>query len=230
MSNLNQNTASLRAVLDTINALPSKVDTSGTATAADIFTGKTATVNDAKLTGTNPYNAANVDPAVADALAALVEKGMDTTGAGLAELAGLIAAIEAGGGGITSEHFDIAFGSFITADGVIRVKVDCGFPISATDGFFYLFGSGAIVERTASCNVAGYAAYNITSGGLVGSYGTMIYASGTATSLSSVKLISSAETCKSDCTETEIYLYGYGAWHFIPECEYFWILAKEKVQ
>lgn len=90
---IKNNTPYLQGILDTINTLPDYVDTTGTATAADIYTGKTATVNDKKLTGTNPYNAANVDPAVADALAALVEKGVDTTGAGLAELAALIGGV-----------------------------------------------------------------------------------------------------------------------------------------
>lgn len=94
---IKNNTPDLQGILDTINTLPDYVDTTGTATAADIYTGKTATVNAKKLTGTNPYNAANVDPAVADALAALVEKGVDTTGAGLAELAALIGGIETGG-------------------------------------------------------------------------------------------------------------------------------------
>jgi len=95
---LQTNTASLTALLESVNALPDKIDTSGTATAADIYEGKTATVNDTKLTGTNPYNAANVDPAVTSALAAIAEKGVDTTGAGLADIATLVAAIEAGGG------------------------------------------------------------------------------------------------------------------------------------
>lgn len=95
---LSNNTASLTAVLESVNALPEKIDTSGTAVAADIYAGKTATVNDVKLTGSNPYNADNVDPAVANALAELAEKGVDTAGAGLADIAGLIASIEAGGG------------------------------------------------------------------------------------------------------------------------------------
>lgn len=109
---LTQNTTSLQSLLETINSLPDYVDTSGTAVAADIYTGKTATVNNAKVTGTNPYNAANVDPAVTSALAALAEKGVDTTGAGLANLATLIAGIEAGGGG----DFKVCAGKVVFAE------------------------------------------------------------------------------------------------------------------
>lgn len=42
-------------------------------------------------------NLSSANSSVANALAALVEKGVDTTGAGLAEIAGLIAGIETGG-------------------------------------------------------------------------------------------------------------------------------------
>lgn len=117
---LNNNTTSLQAILTTVNALPDKVDTSGTATAADIYTGKTATVNDAKITGTNPYNAATVDPAVTSALAAIAEKGVDTTGKGLSDIAALVAAIEAGGG------VKIAHGMVEVAEDTLIVEVTHG--------------------------------------------------------------------------------------------------------
>lgn len=72
-------------------------------TAASLYEGvKAHDKSGAQITGTNPYNAANVDPAVTSALAALTEKGVDTTGAGLADIAGLVAAIESGGGSIVS--------------------------------------------------------------------------------------------------------------------------------
>lgn len=100
MATINQNTTDLQAILNLANSLPEKVDTSGTATVADIYTGKTATVNDQKITGTNPYNAANVDPVVTSALTALADKGVDTAGADLFDLAELIAAIEAGGAAV----------------------------------------------------------------------------------------------------------------------------------
>lgn len=41
-----------------------------------------------------------INSAKADILAALTEKGVDTTGAGLADIAGLVAAIQAGGGDV----------------------------------------------------------------------------------------------------------------------------------
>ena len=119
---LTQNTTSLQSLLETINSLPDYVDTSGTAVAADIYTGKTATVNNAKVTGTNPYNAANVDPAVTSALAALAEKGVDTTGAGLANLATLIAAIEAGGGGDIAPFSDIIIGTITPAENMTSLN------------------------------------------------------------------------------------------------------------
>lgn len=127
MATINQNTTDLQALLNLANSLPEKVDTSGTATAADIYTGKTATVNDQKITGTNPYNAANVDPAVTSALTALADKGVDTTGADLFDLAELIAAIEAGGGGS-----NVAYGSFT--------------PTSAVDSYTLTHGLGKVPD------------------------------------------------------------------------------------
>lgn len=112
---LESNTAALEAILEMASSLPDKVDTSGTATAADIYTGKTATVDDVKLTGTNPYNAANVDPQVTSILSALTDKGVDTTGAGLDDIAGLIAAIESGGGGEIN-GYKLVSGTFTVAE------------------------------------------------------------------------------------------------------------------
>ena len=116
-----------------IASIPEKIDTSGTAVAADIYEGKTATVNDVRLTGSNPYNAANVDPAVANALAALAEKGVDTSGKWLADIAGLIASIEAGGGGveIPTTHF-VESGSFVCtgeATSALIVRIDKTFDV-----------------------------------------------------------------------------------------------------
>lgn len=70
-------------------------------TAAALYEGvKAHDKSGAQITGTNPYNAANVDPAVTSALAALTEKGVDTTGKWLADIAGLVSAIESGGGSV----------------------------------------------------------------------------------------------------------------------------------
>lgn len=110
---IQNNTTGLSTLKDLINALPEYIDTTGTAVAADIYSGKTATVGGVKLTGTNPYNAANVDPAVADAITALTDKGVDATGAGLADLAGLIAGIESGA---TFNGSPVLLGTFTLAE------------------------------------------------------------------------------------------------------------------
>ena len=143
MPNLNQNTTDLQSLLESVNALPKKVDTSGTATASDIFTGKTATVNDTLLTGTNPYNAANVDPAVTSALNALVEKGVDTSGKGLADLGSLIAAIEAGGG-----EFKYATGSITPSEDIKSITITHN--LGRIPDFFLFFGNNIQFKLTAS--------------------------------------------------------------------------------
>lgn len=120
------------------------IDTSGSATEADILIGKTATVNDEKLTGTMPNNGAmdktmdgvntksvsvpagytsggtvsmdnTVDNAVAAALAALTEKGVTVpAGANVTGLADLIAAVESGGEG------NISAGTFTPSEDMTK--------------------------------------------------------------------------------------------------------------
>ena len=73
--------------------------TSDSVTEEALYSGEKAhDKSGAQIVGTNPYNAANVDPAVDSILAALTEKGVDTTGAGLADIAALVAGIQNGGG------------------------------------------------------------------------------------------------------------------------------------
>lgn len=57
-----------------------------------------------------------ISSAKADILAALTEKGVDTSGAGLTDIAGLIAGIEAGGGG-GDDTYRIAKGTFTLTSG-----------------------------------------------------------------------------------------------------------------
>lgn len=76
--------------------------TADTLTSSDqLVTGaKAHTKSGASVTGTNPYEKTATDAAVSNALAALTEKGVSVSGSeGIADLAALIAAIEAGGGG-----------------------------------------------------------------------------------------------------------------------------------
>ena len=73
-----------------------------------------------------------INSAKADILAALTEKGVDTSGAGLADIAGLIAAIEAGGGGSGGHRLDrVSTGSFTMAEEIglntgYTFEHDCG--------------------------------------------------------------------------------------------------------
>ena len=76
--------------------------TADTRTSPDqLVTGaKAHTKSGAPVTGTNPYEKAATDAAVNNALTALAEKGVTLGGSeGVGDLATLIAAIEAGGGG-----------------------------------------------------------------------------------------------------------------------------------
>lgn len=84
--------------------------TGDSVTAAALYSGaKAHDKSGEQIVGTNPYNAANVDPAVANILAALTEKGVDTSGAGLGDIAALVAGIEAGGGGLALYHETITY-------------------------------------------------------------------------------------------------------------------------
>lgn len=86
-------------------------------TAASLYKGvKAHDKAGAQITGTNPYNAATVDPAVTSALAAIAEKGVDTTGAGLADIAGLVESIQAGG------EYEIISGDYIPAETITLEK------------------------------------------------------------------------------------------------------------
>lgn len=142
-----------------------------------------------------------------------------------------IAAIEtgggSGGGGFNSDHADIAYGSFVVAEGKSRVLVECGFPISKDDAFMCVFGGVPIAERTESANIAGYIANNMPSAALGTVYGGAFYANKTATSLSAFTS-QSISNWFLKTTGTNISINGYGAWQFVPSLEYFWVVVKEK--
>lgn len=146
-------------------------------------------------------------------------------------MASLIESIEAGGGGgggFDSNHVDIAYGSFVTAEAVMGIYVDCGFPISKDDAFMYVFGSIPIAARTEGANIAGYFANKMPSAALPdAAYGGTYYASSSAKTLSSSTIVNLANIF-SGTTGNNIRIRGYGAWTFEPTNEYFWIVVKEK--
>ena len=210
---LNNNTASLESILAAVNALPDKPDTSGTATAADIFEGKTATVNDEKLTGTNPYNAANVDPAVTSALAAIAEKGVDTTGAGLSDIAGLIAAIEAGGGGMSS-------GTYIAANDTDSSSVTLTLNFGFTPKLFIML-SLSTGDMTGTESQAYYA---YLSNEDTNYWRTYAFSS---TNSSGITAQRRAYGKNNIATDTTIKFYGVSGSQFIAGVEYVWVAFQE---
>ena len=142
-----------------------------------------------------------------------------------------IAGIESGGGsgGFDSNHLDIAYGSFIPAESVEKVLIDCGFSISADDSFAYFFGCVPIAERTESANFAGYFANKMPSAAIAADtpYGGTFYANSTATKFSSSTSVN-IDNIFGNLSGTNIYLKGYGAWKFSTSLEYFWVVLKEK--
>lgn len=146
-------------------------------------------------------------------------------------MAALIESIEAGGsggGGFDSNHVDIAYGSFVTANAVRSVRVDCGFPISKDDAFMYVFGCIPIATRTRGANITGYFANKMPSASLPDTaYGGTFYASTTATRLSPSGVVS-LNNVFIDTTGNDILITGYGSFEFVPTNEYFWIVVKEK--
>ena len=73
--------------------------TSDTVTAANLCNGVTAHDKAGeKITGTNPYNASNIEPVASESLSALSDKGVELTGSeGIFDIPSLIAKIETGG-------------------------------------------------------------------------------------------------------------------------------------
>ena len=163
---------------------------------------------------------------------AIEDKGVTVPGGTLLDgMAALIESIEAGGsggGGFDSNHVDIAYGSFVTAEAVIGVRVDCGFPISKDDAFMYVFGCIPIATRTRGANIAGYFANKMPSASLPDTaYGGTFYSSVTSTRLSPSGVVS-LDNVFIGTTGNDIQIVGYGAWEFVPTNEYFWIVVKEK--
>lgn len=146
-------------------------------------------------------------------------------------MATLIESIEAGGsggGGFDSNHVDIAYGSFVTAEAVESVRVDCGFPISEDDAFMYVFGCIPIATRTKSANITGYFANKMPSASLPdAAYGGTFYASTTSSRLSPDGTVSLYNVFI-DTTGNDIRIRGSGSSRFVPTNEYFWIVVKEK--
>lgn len=164
--------------------------------------------------------------------AAIEGKGVTVPdGTMLDGMAALIESIEAGGsggGGFDSNHVDIAYGSFVPAEAVISVRVDCGFPISKDDSFMYVFGCIPIATRTHGANIAGYFANKMPSASLPDTaYGGTFYASVTSTRLSPSGVVSLNDVFI-DTTGNDIRIIGYGSQAFVPTNEYFWIVVKEK--
>ena len=213
---LPNNTTALNALLSAVNALPEKIDTSGTAVAADIYTGKTATVNDVRITGSNPYNAANVEPAVANALAELAEKGVDTAGAGLADIAGLIASIEAGGGGYFQTDFIPAndvMGSTTTG---VEIEHNLGkMPVAiftlrkgATGAVRYeIFFQGLFAAGTDSYAIQVYHNYSTTASGISDVSGAEV-AAGAADTLDGAVNFNTIRSPYTRISETSVTLIG----------------------
>ena len=146
-------------------------------------------------------------------------------------MAALIESIEvggSGGGGFDSNHVDIAYGSFVTAEAVEGVRVDCGFPISKDDAFMYVFGCIPIATRTKGANIAGYFANKMPSASLPDTaYGGTFYSSTTSSRLSPSGIVN-LDSVFIDTTGNDIRIRGYGSWEFVPTNEYFWIVVKEK--
>ena len=120
--------------------------TGDSVTAAALYSGaKAHDKSGAQIVGTNPYNAANVDPAVTAALAAIAEKGVDTTGAGLADIAGLVAGIQAGGGKVATGTSTTAYdGSALGVQHDLGVKPNLFYVRSSSD--FESNASGAYYQ------------------------------------------------------------------------------------
>lgn len=170
------------------------------------------------------------------AKAAIIEaiKGKEVEvpdGTKLDGMAALIESIEvggSGGGGFDSNHVDIAYGSFVTAEAVEGVRVDCGFPISKDDAFMYVFGCIPIATRTKGANIAGYFANKMPSASLPDTaYGGTFYSSVTSSRLSPSGIVN-LDSVFIDTTGNDIRIRGYGSWEFVPTNEYFWIVVKEK--
>lgn len=121
---------------------------------------------------------ANTD--VAAALAALTEKGVDTSGAGLADIAALIAAIEAGGGG----SYTIIEGTF-TTNGQISSAYDLAtLPKQPEYAFLIFDGSTGGTNRTTmsiASKKARYTTYYST--------GMKVYDTGTGVGTNSSKYL-----------------------------------------
>lgn len=169
---------------------------------------------------------------VADALAAIAEKGVTVpNGSNSDALAGLIAAIQAGGGGNGSGYFEndnfiFACGSIILATATKPLVIDCGFPIGITDKFSYCFTSMPIATRTSGTNLGGFAAFNCTTGAMTSKYGVTGHANTVVTTLSTTINIKNANQVVNGSTEIKV--IGWSDWNFDTSLEYFWLVVKEK--
>ena len=133
-----------------------------------------------------------------------------------------------GGGGFDSNYVDIAYGTFVNAEAVRGVIVDCGFPISKDDAFMYVFGSIPIATRTRGASIAGYLANKMPSASLPdAAYGGTFYSSTSSTKLSFSNVVS-LDNVFLDTTGNNIQLRGHGSFTFVPTNMYFWIVVKEK--
>ena len=103
---------------------------SSPASASDIYQGTEAIdQSGAVVVGTNPYNAAVVDPIKASALTAIADKGVATTGdEALSEIPGLIEEIQVGDGG--SETLDDLIDRSIT-------EINSNAEIVGSNAFYY---------------------------------------------------------------------------------------------
>ena len=143
-------------------------------------------------------------------------------------MAAAIAAIQTGGGMASPINFDLSVGTFIVAEEVTTLNIQCDFPVKSTDSFAIFYAGFPIGERTIGCNISGYCVYNMPSAALpADKYCLFGYASASATKLSTNTSTSYMPVLPGE-SGTTIPLRGYGAWEFAPCYEYIWCVVKEK--
>lgn len=172
----------------------------------------------------NEYSVNSADLlAVANAIR---EKAESTDG--LVFPAGFVEAISGivSGGGISSAYYDISYGTFIPAVSSSDIEVTLNFELQSTDAFAYACFGVPIGSRSGGVNIASYGAYNITDAALNSPFGGHIYASATATKVSSNTSVNTY--VPNYLNGTLFTIMGYGLWEFVAEYEYIWVVLRRK--